>query len=118
MKCRSNLIPVFGWLDSFRTPKGAWRVVTGMWQRAVYGVSFRDHISLDEYLAMVIANGATHLRSCSMSTPSHIAEVEWIAVLTAIIDGFGQYRWDGDFDYEARQLAVELLAENFESLWD
>lgn len=94
------------------------------YQRARYGVSFRDAWSLDCYLSDVISRGAGIIRKNDIGHPSDLTSEEWQEVLDEIIDCFSSY----DEIFEVGEGAenrmdkvnrgLDLLKEHYFDLWD
>ena len=91
------------------------------YQRARYGVSYRDAWSLDQHVARVVERGIHQLKTYQHSHPLNMTMEEWQDILTEIAEGM---RLDQatpmvrKHNWEKIVRARELLAEHFSDLWD
>ena len=91
------------------------------YQRARYGVSYRDAWSLNHHLAAVIERGIHQLKTYQNSSPMAMTIEAWQAILTEIEEGM---RLDQAMPDVRRQnwdkivRGRQLLAEHFSDLWD
>jgi hypothetical protein len=122
------LHPSMNWLrwliyNAIDVPNDFYRKCKRGWQRAYRGWADEDTWHLDGYLARIIKESVTYLKSYNNGYPSDLTEKEWNEILSDIIYTFdridAQNRLDVIFiDQERVERGWIYFKKHFRSLWD
>ncbi len=94
--------------------------------RGLYGWSYRDIWSFDDYLSKVMSEGLSNLDEISHGYPSGTTPEEWHVKLTKwaqILNNYHNDIYECDFDkecqlYEDVKKTIAEMSEFFGNLWD
>lgn len=103
-------------------PRTWWYQAKHLYQRMRRGWSYRDVWRYDVHTALVIAEGAEHLRKVSMSHPPTLTPEDWDEILQAISRGFRIWAESPDYilnpeDQRAYVYAKQLFIVWHQDLW-
>ena len=86
-------------------------------QRYQRGISDIDMWNLDSLIADVVVFGCDWMMANAHSTPWHLEQGQWHAILAQIRDGFS-CRDDDSGGVNPPDEAWQLLKDNFKYMWD
>lgn len=98
--------------------------VKNVYQRARYGVGYRDAWSLDTHVARVLNHGARHLYEANNSYPGEHngwTEEQWqvfLMELSTASEVYADDHHDNEYFVNQYKKLLHQMVDNFETMWD